>query len=350
MAAAPPRRVGPAAIGRLAGDPRAQLAEVQRARIVVAAIEAVGENGYAGLTIADVIARARISRRTFYEVFASRDDCFLAAFDTALEQLAGPVVAAYRGEDDGRPATRARGRSAWRERIAAALTTALALFDERPALARLLVVETLAAGPPALARRAAVVDALVRAVDAGRDAARGSSEPGPLAGEAVVGAVLAVLHGRLREYPRHDSLLALAGPLMNAIVLPYLGPAAAARELRRPAPSARGPVERGDGQANPMHGLEMRFTYRTLRVLAAVGELAAEGTRPSNRAVADAAGVSDFGQMSKLLRRLQRLGLVENAQRAHGEPFRGAPNRWRLTDRGAAVCAVGSGYPGVEPG
>jgi AcrR family transcriptional regulator len=304
-----------------------RLVEVQRARIVAATIDAIAELGYGGLTVSEVIARARISRRTFYEHFADREECFLAAMDLALARVAEPVLAGY------------RAHGAWRERIAAALSAALELFDEEPELARLLVVDALSAGPPTLERRAAVLDGLVRAVDAGRATARGR-EPGPLAAEAVVGAVLGVLHARLLAADPHESLSALAGPLMNAIVLPYLGPAAAARELRRATPPTRsaGQAPRAK-RSNPLHGLDMRLTYRTLRVLAAVGELAREGSSPSNRDIAAAAGIADQGQMSKLLARLQRLGLIENRKpaRAHGRPFNGEPNRWELTARGAEI-------------
>ncbi len=71
----------------------------------------------------------------------------------------------------------------------------------------------------------------------------------------------------------------------------------------------------------------MRVTYRTLLVLAAVG--AAPGV--SNRRDSGWAGVSDQGQISKLLARLQSLGLIENT--APGQPS-GAPNQWRLTQHG----------------
>jgi AcrR family transcriptional regulator len=333
-----------------AGSPRAQLAEVQRARIVAAATQAVSELGYGGLTVSEVVARARISRRTFYEFFGDRDECFLAAFDGALARIAEPVLAAYRDDREG--------RATWRERIAAALDTLLALLDEQPTAARILVVDTLAAGPLALQRRAAVLDALVRAVDEGRAAARGAA-PGPLAAEAVVGAVLAVLHARLleldrREPARREPLSALAGPLMNAIVLPYLGPAAAARELRRAAPRAglAAGARHTSPHANPLHGLDMRLTYRTLRVLTVVGDLDRRGASPSNRAVADGAGIADAGQMSKLLVRLQGLGLIENREpaRRHGAPFKGEPNRWTLTARGAEVVEAIRDRPGWPDG
>jgi AcrR family transcriptional regulator len=329
---APHGRRPPAPSSASERAPRERLAEVQRARIVAAATEVVAELGYAGLTVAEIIAHAKISRRTFYEIFADREECFLAAFDAALARVAEPVLAGHAVEGP------------WRERIAAALTALLATFDEQPALARVLVLDALAAGPAALRRRAAAIDALVHAVDEGRRAAARARDPGPLAAEGVVGAVLGVLHARLLDARRRKPLLALAAPLMSTIVLPYLGPAAAERELRRPTPriqraAARNGHARGGSSANPLRGLEMRLTYRTLRVLSAVGELDGCDTHPSNRAVADRAGIADPGQMSKLLARLQSLGLIENRERAraNGAPFKGEPNRWALTPRGAEV-------------
>jgi DNA-binding MarR family transcriptional regulator len=119
------------------------------------------------------------------------------------------------------------------------------------------------------------------------------------------------------------------------VVLPYLGPAAARRELARPAPPARN--GRPARSADPLRELDMRLTYRTIRVLMAIGESGGEGLHPSNRQVADAAGIRDQGQVSKLLSRLEQLGLIQNA----AEPqVKGEPNAWRLTQRGEQVRAV----------
>jgi DNA-binding MarR family transcriptional regulator len=82
--------------------------------------------------------------------------------------------------------------------------------------------------------------------------------------------------------------------------------------------------------ADPMAGLEMRLTYRTVRVLSAIRER----PRASNRQVANGAGIADQGQISKLLSRLEGLGLIENVDRVQGK---GAPNEWCLTERGERV-------------
>ncbi|MFZ1154891.1 MAG: hypothetical protein WAN93_08310, partial [Solirubrobacteraceae bacterium] len=82
--------------------------------------------------------------------------------------------------------------------------------------------------------------------------------------------------------------------------------------------------------ADTLRDLGMRLTYRTVRVLLAV----AATPGGSNRQLADASEIADQGQISKLLARLQRLGLIENTGAGS---VRGAPNSWVLTDRGWEV-------------
>jgi AcrR family transcriptional regulator len=258
------------------------------------------------------VARAGVSRRTFYEIFADREACLLAALDDAIERIAAAVLPAYRHE---------RG---WDERIRAGLTAMLELFDAEPGTAALCVVDALGAGPNALERRAEVIDVLVGAVDRGRREAQSASAPNRVTAQGVVGAVLGVLYTRLRGGVGSEikPLLPLRGQLMSMIVLPYLGSEAAVAELARRSPRPRRAVRAPD----PLKGLDMRLTYRTMRVLTAVAN------RPglNNRRVAHEAGVADQGQISKLLARLESLGLLANT----GEQGPGEANAWRLTDRG----------------
>ncbi|HEV3095457.1 MAG TPA: TetR/AcrR family transcriptional regulator [Solirubrobacteraceae bacterium] len=300
------------------GVPRGHVSEIQRARIISAAIEAIKEDGYAQLTVAQIIARAKVSRKTFYDLFEDREDCFLTVFEVTLSQLSARVVDAYEAE---------RG---WRDGVRAGLAALLAFIDEDPELARLCVVDALGGGPRVLAERARVIATLRKVIDRGREVPGAKPEPPAVTAEGVIGAVLAVLHTRLLERsPR--PYIELHGALMSMIVLPYLGVRAASSELRRPAPPVR-TQRRGERPvaADPMAGLDMRLTYRTVRVLSAIRE------RPlaSNRAVADGAGIADQGQISKLLSRLEGLGLIENMDRLQGK---GAPNEWRLTKRGERV-------------
>jgi AcrR family transcriptional regulator len=312
------------------GGGRGGVAEIQRARMIAALVEVAGERGVGGVTVAHIVARSGVSRRTFYELFEDREDCFLAAFDQAVERGAERVV----------PAFRAPG--VWGERVRAGLGSLLEYLDDEPGMGALCVVDALGAGSVALERRTHVIRTLIDAVHEGRKEATGSAKPTRLTAEGVVGAVLAVLHARLvgRDARVNGAgaraggpqpMLALLGPLMGMIVLPYQGQAAAARETSRPGPRRK---RAAPPPGDPLRELDMRLTYRTVRVLLAIGELVAKGSGPSNRRVAEAADVSDQGQISKLLARLRHLGLIANDGAG---PTRGEPNIWRLTPKGQEI-------------
>jgi AcrR family transcriptional regulator len=313
-----------------------RMPDIQRARIVGAMVEVVREHGGAQATVSHVVARSGVSRRTFYETFTDRDACFVAAFDLAIERGAARVVPAF-AQAGERQANRgvgtgSDGASRWREKVRAGLASLLDFLQGEPELGGLCIVDALGACPRLQRRRTEIVAVLVHAVDVGRKHAGAGLVPTLLTAETVVGGVLSVLHARLAERdPKPMSRL--LSPLMAMIVLPYLGPDAAAEEKARPAPRLRQPPERLP--SNPLAGLEMRLTYRTTRVLVAIAELGEQRLGPSNRQVADAAGVHDQGQISKLLIRLERLGLAENAGRVRGEP-----NAWRLTPRGSEIERV----------
>jgi AcrR family transcriptional regulator len=299
-----------------------RVSEIQRARIIAAMFDVVAEQGAPGASVAHVVARAGISRRTFYEIFDDRDDCFLAAFEDAVERASTYVSGAY------------DPRAPWRERVRNGLVALLEFFDGQPKLARLLVCDSLAAGPGALEYRNRVLTRLMGVVDGGRAESKSQREVPPLTAEGVVGAVGSLLHTRLAEREQSRSkqapLVELAGSLMGIVVLPYLGPAAARIEIERPIPERSSADPRPIVGDDPLCELRMRLTYRTIRVLIAV----ASSPGLSNRAVADAAGISDQGQMSKLLGRLLRVGLIENTVDGHA---RGEANAWRLTPEGARV-------------
>lgn len=302
---------------------RERVAEIQRARMLDAMAELACELSPERVTVAHVVARAGVSRRTFYELFADREACFAAAFEQTIARAASVVAPAYRESSD------------WVDGIRAGLTEMLVLFDAEPSVALLCVVGSLAAGPRALARRAELVNLLVGVVDRGRrelgPRATGGSgvrsqAASRLTAEGAVGAVLAVLHARLTdECPK--PLIPLRGELMSMLVLPYLGSEAAARELKRPVPRSRRPAS---GREDPLRGLQMRLTYRTMRVLVAIET----GSGLSNREVSRVAEVADQGQISKLLQRLERLELIHNDGLGS---TRGEANAWVLTPRGADV-------------
>jgi len=297
--------------------PRGAVTEIQRGRMLAAAVAVAAERGYAQMTVAQVIRRARVSRKTFYLVFRDREDCFAAAFDMAVARAAGAAEDGFRDEPG------------WREGVRAGLAGALAFLDDEPGLARVCLVEVLCAGPRVLARRKELLAKLAAVLDNGRAVA--TLTPPPLTAEATVGAVLAVLHARLLD-GQEGHLSDLLGSLMSMIVLPYLGPEEAARELELAGGQTRRPsVRRPAGHPDAsLAGVDMRLTYRTVRVLMALAELPGA----SNRELARRSDIADQGQISKLLTRLARLGLVTNV--GEGQE-KGASNSWHLTDRGAQI-------------
>ncbi len=124
--------------------PRQFVFESQRERMLEAIALVVAEKGYAAATVADVIARAGVSRKTFYEQFANKEACFLAAYDTGVRLLISAVEAAIEEAPD------------WLEAMRAGTSRYLESLSANPAFARTFLVEILAAGPTALERRAAV--------------------------------------------------------------------------------------------------------------------------------------------------------------------------------------------------
>jgi AcrR family transcriptional regulator len=291
--------------------------EIQRARILAAAAQVLGADGYGGLSPARIVDRARVSRRTFYELFENREDCFLALFDETVERASRIATEAASAE------------SAWRERVRSGLSALLVFLGSEPALGSLLITDALRAGPNVLGRRAQVLEALHAIVDEGRSQTTGR-EPPPLTAEGTVGAVLAILHARMLE-SEGPPPIELLNPLMSTIVLPYLGAAVAAEELERPTPNTPSARDDAKRRLDVLEGIEMRITYRTLRVLATI----AQHPGASNRQIADRAGVVDQGQISKLLARLERLRLIHNA--GDGQPH-GEPNVWTLTPRGTEIA------------
>jgi AcrR family transcriptional regulator len=351
---------GGAAAARLVS--RSQVAEIQRSRLLAAAVAALEEQGYEHTSVADITTRARVSRRTFYELFASREECLAAVLTDTATQLAREL------RDAGVPAL------PWRERMRLGLWTVLCFLDREPALGRALVVHSLRGSGPVVQAREAILAQLLAAVDAGRREGRrgGRTRGGPAAGpsaltsEGIVGAVLSILQTRLASsgsllvggegarvgrapdgghspvairVPRARAVRDLLGELTAIVLLPYEGAAVARREQAKPAPAVPARAERPTmlGEPDPLAGLPMRMTYRTARILDGI----AAQPGASNRQAAQYAGIADQGQASKLLARLQGLGLLENhgAGRAKGEP-----NSWALTATGLQVAQSLNGH------
>jgi AcrR family transcriptional regulator len=315
------------ALGLAAGDGRVRVADMQRSRLLGGAVAAVEELGWSRVTTASIVSRARVSRRTFYDLFSDREDCLLEVLQHTTGRIAGELEAAI---PDG---------LSWRERVRTGLWVVLSFFDREPELARLCVVQSARGGRRVLEWREEVLARLTVIVDEGRrvEGERAARVPS-LTAEGLVGAVLVILSRRL-SISEGESLCDLLGDLMGMIVLPYLGVAVARSERTRPAPTppAATATSRGSSQTrayrageDPLRDVPMRLTYRTALVLEGV----AQNPGASNRIIGERAEVYDQGQISKLLGRLKRLGLLANTGEGHSK---GEPNAWRLTELGERV-------------
>jgi AcrR family transcriptional regulator len=314
----------------------AHVVEMQRRRLLSAIVDLVHDRGARGLTVAMICGRAGLSRRTFYEIYEDREACLLGAFEYEVEQATRIVEQAVANRALARGTNGARGTFVWREQVRTGLTALLSFFDSDPGAARLLVVEALSAGEQTLRARQRVQAQLIAVVDQGRGEVKRGSDPPLLTAEGVVGAVSSVIHARILDGEQR-SLTELTGALMAMIVQPYLGAAVARRELERPPDVDRHPVGVQRLHADPFKDLPMRLTYRTVRVLCSI----ADAPGASNKQVARASGIVDEGQVSKLLKRLHKYGLIDDAGVG---PAKGMPRAWSLTERGEGVLqAVGQG-------
>lgn len=153
---------------------RAEVDRVHRGRLLAAMAEAMTEKGYAGTSVEDVLKRARVSRQSFYRLFSSKLDCFMAAFDQAGELVRDRLAEAAQGGAD--PA----------DRFERAITVYLDVLASEPGYARVFLVEVFAAGPEAVARRSAVQRDLAAAL---ADLMGASGERARFACQVVVAAV-----------------------------------------------------------------------------------------------------------------------------------------------------------------
>jgi AcrR family transcriptional regulator len=200
--------------------PRKAVTESQRNRIHQAMIEVVSARGYPDTRVVDVIGVAGVSRKTFYELFESKEDCFLAAYDVLLGNLLGEATEAFES----------RAGAAWAERIRAALERLLQHLSTHPGEARFAIVEVLAAGPKALARRDAALRQFTGFIEAGRSET--SVELPGIISLSVAGGInellySEILHGAVSRLPSR------LPDLMFWITLPYLGAKGATAERER---------------------------------------------------------------------------------------------------------------------
>jgi AcrR family transcriptional regulator len=197
----------------------------RRDAIVEAMIRAAGARGYLATSVADVLAEAGASRTTFYKHFQNKQECFLAAYDLAVERILGAAETACEGE------------CRWRDRARNGLAVVVELLAAEPALARTAIVEVSAAGAEARRRHSVAIGRLARLLESGRQPHRGNElELPPNTALMAVGAVAGLILDELRS-DRATNLPRILPELEFALLVPYLGPQIAA-EAFAPAPSA----------------------------------------------------------------------------------------------------------------
>ncbi|MDD7941486.1 TetR/AcrR family transcriptional regulator [Actinomycetospora lutea] len=191
-----------------AAGPPGAAGTAHRDRLVQAMIALVAERGYAAVTVADVVAAARVSKRTFYQHFSDREDCFLAAYVAAAEQpltrIAEAVAPAVEAAPGAEPPSLA-------DEVTAGTSAYLAALAEQPGLTRTLLTEISGLGPQGRRVRREVLNrfaeqlSVLIALGAARWA---SSEAGPAAVPELAG---------VRGLP-HPTAVALVGGI-NELVL-----------------------------------------------------------------------------------------------------------------------------------
>ncbi|HYP56445.1 MAG TPA: TetR/AcrR family transcriptional regulator [Solirubrobacterales bacterium] len=198
------------------GLPREFVERNQRERILTALVDVVGEHGYNGATVAKITKAAGVSRRTFYEHFADKEACFLGAYEMVADHVVDSMRAAAASFED------------WPRQVRAALATMLSFFRAEPELARLCVIEPIAAGGEIAARHRETLGRLAGILREGRPRAEGERSLPEVTEETLVGGIVSLI---VREISagRGEELDALLPDLVELVLSPYLGVEEAAR-------------------------------------------------------------------------------------------------------------------------
>jgi AcrR family transcriptional regulator len=185
--------------------------ESQRERLLAGIAQAVAANGYRATTITQIVKAASVSSRAFYELFESKEECFLDAFDAVVAHLEDLVIEAAQEQPD------------WPHQAIAGLGAALRFFTEEPDLARLCLVEPVTATPAIATRFRDVVIDKSRALKPGRGERAEAEELPDSTEDSLLGGLIALV-SRSILVGNADSLEDLLPDLLDFVLSPYLGP------------------------------------------------------------------------------------------------------------------------------
>jgi AcrR family transcriptional regulator len=202
------------------GLPREFIAQNQRERIITALVDTVAERGYNATTVAHITKAASVSRRTFYEHFADKEACFLAAYEMVADHIRESMQVAAEAFEE------------WPQKVRAALGTMLRFLAGEPELARVCMIEPIAAGGEVAARHRASMQGFVEILKAGRPEHSGE-RPLPEATEAtLVGGIVSLIVREINA-GRTEKLEQLLPDLVELTLAPYLGGEEASRLARQ---------------------------------------------------------------------------------------------------------------------
>lgn len=289
--------------------------------------EVVAENGWAGASVEMVIQRAKISRKTLYELFpGGLRDGLAATLDTTAAHVNQLALQHLETQDS------------WQDGVRGALAALLVFFDSQPALARLCFVETLAGDREIVARRAQALrdfqELVVTRIE------RDTPTVSPPTAESALVSVIGILYNRLIT-PQPEPLIHLLSDLMGTITRMAATTGTAVQEeinrsqqlantIQQQTPTSASASAADETGPQALHGPPGELTAQRTRTCLLY---LAEHTDASNRAIGEAAGLPHKSQTSKLLSQLRQGNLVTVHRDGPG-----AQNKWRLAPRGTQLA------------
>jgi AcrR family transcriptional regulator len=194
------------------------VAQNQRQRLISGLTQGLYEVGYQKTTVSLIGQRAAVSKSDFYKHFETKDDCFVAAYDAAIERIRGQLVAACESAD---------GQD-WSQQMSAAIGALLKLFAAEPALASIALVEGLRAGRGVYDRYQAAIESFVELMKRTEPPSAEGAQVPETTDEAIVGGIAAML-GRRTLAGETEQLTELFPEILEFVLGAYLG----AEEARR---------------------------------------------------------------------------------------------------------------------